>query len=359
MAAQLPDINLAGVTVGQTLLYTGMSQVISTFSPERVRRLGKPHLRILNESPVGLILTFQPSNQQVPVPAGYWGDVELNPNDDTFTYLVKYILSNAGVNLLLLTFYVPGEPLPATNVLGNSPINGAVVTPVATTANVLQGTGQIFGVTEQDDTSSLGVSWDQSTILLPTNRTALHGQALELADVRSDGTTQVGAIIIGGNLQVPNQFNKISGVALGNATGLFTNSVPGVPLVPVFAYSTAITSTATQTPITYSVPASSNALIVIRISGWVLVNNGTSGNNVAVLCGYTNPGGSAQTICFNLISSNTQVLATGSSSVVNNRYAMTTETVACQPGTTLTVTYRDPTNTPNDAVVYIIEQMNI
>ncbi len=87
-------------------------------------------LLLFNESGSGLSIQFLGSKDNHILPAGAWRKYVPNPGEEAFTWTVLYILPGAPVTQLFGTLYMPGEAVPDTGVLGNSPIGigGTVAT---------------------------------------------------------------------------------------------------------------------------------------------------------------------------------------------------------------------------------------
>src|SRR6185312_622026 len=121
--------------------------------PGRVR----PVLRLHNESGAGLLCTLNNSGQQFYLTAGGWQDCYPATGDNSLLFSVLYILPNPPVTLLLGTYYVPGEPVPAITTLGNSPIGiGGSVT--VTSVQTLSNDGNLPGTTVIEYTDSASPS---------------------------------------------------------------------------------------------------------------------------------------------------------------------------------------------------------
>jgi hypothetical protein len=90
------------------------------------------------------------------------------------------------------------------------------------------------------------------------------------------------------------------------------------------------------------------------------VANGTPGNNITFSVTFTNSNNNARTYFLSMqaaTASSTSTIFTGSNSVSNFTYTGSTPLIAVKAGTTVTVAYRDPTNTPSDTVSATIEYL--
>lgn len=96
--------------------------------------LNKPaNLFLFNESGCLLTITFEQTGNGFKLPAGGWTLTPLPMGEYQINWSVDFLLGGAPINLLVGTYYAPGEPTPSTFSLGNSPIGGNVITGAATT----------------------------------------------------------------------------------------------------------------------------------------------------------------------------------------------------------------------------------
>lgn len=113
MSIQLPTIDFTGLSVGAT----GKVQI-----PQPKVQVGElGHLRLYNESGAGLDIVFSNGHGET-VPAGAWPMFEIEPETQTFTWMITYVLPNAPVATMKMVYYFPYEGVPPTPALGNSPI---------------------------------------------------------------------------------------------------------------------------------------------------------------------------------------------------------------------------------------------
>lgn len=119
MSLNLPTINFASLAVGAT----GTVQL----PQPKVQIDEQAYLRIYNDSGCGLQITFN-DGQGESIPAGAWPTFNIGPTQTQFTWLVTYVLPNPPVTLMSMVYYFPGESVPNTPALGNSPvgIGGAI-----------------------------------------------------------------------------------------------------------------------------------------------------------------------------------------------------------------------------------------
>ena len=137
MSQNLPAVNLALASVGSSgpLSWVGL---VSQGSPSLGVRAGRPTLRLFNESGCGLDITFD-TGRSDRIPAGAWAVYQL-AGEQSLTWTVTYVLPGAPVALLLAVLYEPGEAVPDTPLLGNSPIGiGGTVNTSTTDAVINDG----------------------------------------------------------------------------------------------------------------------------------------------------------------------------------------------------------------------------
>lgn len=119
MSTMLPNKDLSSAVVG-TKDFLDLSNAAVSANPVG---LDKPyHLLLYNESGCGLQLTFDPGGATDFLPAGAWRVYALMPGSSKVTYIVQYVLTQAGVNTLVGVVYAPSERVDV-GVLGNSPVN--------------------------------------------------------------------------------------------------------------------------------------------------------------------------------------------------------------------------------------------
>lgn len=127
MSYSLDTIDLSAVSVGQG------GQV--TLDPVKFKTASNPaasqenaHIRLYNESGSFLKVWTDTSSISDYVPAGGWSTFEIEPDVAKINFSVVAKMINPPVQLLLPTYYVPGEKVPETPQLGNSPISGVTQT---------------------------------------------------------------------------------------------------------------------------------------------------------------------------------------------------------------------------------------
>lgn len=117
MSANLPVADLTGAAIG-TDVQIDFTPYLK-FDPSNME---PAHLLVFNESGCGVQLTMKQSGDGQYLPAGGWTSFEIKPNDSLLTGVVTYALPNPPVSLLHAVYFGPGETLPASYTLGNSPI---------------------------------------------------------------------------------------------------------------------------------------------------------------------------------------------------------------------------------------------
>lgn len=140
----------------------------------------------------------------------------------------------------------------------------------------------------------------------------------------------------------------------GNFTTLDNASVARATGQPTINATTAATVTSYTTP---AFPGTAFYLVLTNVN----IANGTSGNSITLKVTYTEgSSGSAKTEYIRLVASggSTEVVANGTQSFVNGVYLGNPLGVYALHGTTITVSYQDPTNTPNDSCQATIVQVN-
>ena len=143
MSFPLPSVDLTSAVAGTTgtisLNNVGVSAGGVSNNPRLIK--SPAMLALLNESGCGLQIVYSQGGQGFNLPAGAWTAVALPPGENLLTYTVLYSLTNPQVSKLLLTYYAPGEQVPQSMTLGNSPIGGST----ATAGNVLSNEAATLG----------------------------------------------------------------------------------------------------------------------------------------------------------------------------------------------------------------------
>lgn len=127
MSDQLPNVNLSTAQVGAT--GTIDFPVSGILDPSQ-----DSHIRLFNESGCGLSIQFSDGTSDF-IPAGAWPIYAVASNVAFVNWTVVYVLPSANVTLLVPIYYYPGESIPTSVVLGNSPVAGATSTSGSTLSN--------------------------------------------------------------------------------------------------------------------------------------------------------------------------------------------------------------------------------
>lgn len=230
-------------------------------------------------------------------------------------------------------------------------ISGAVA---VTTSNILLGTGQTSGLTESDLTINLNPGVNRHPRLAPTTPSP-DGAVTPVGLVPLDAS---GLPVNSAEFSVsPTGFGastplSAGGVATLKGVATVGNGVPGI----VASTGPAGVHVTTTTASTLSYTPLADGLY--RVSVWALVGNGTSGNNVACTVSYKDTTGVARTDTIPFNFSTGTSFPTGSVAIANGHYTCPSQLIPAQAGTAIIVSYRDPTNTPNDWFMAAIEWLH-
>ena len=361
MSYVISTIDLSSATVGSTgsidWSVIGLQANIGKFDST-----ARATLSFLNESGFGLQINFT-NGQQFYLPAGGWQAVGVAAECTGASYSVLYSLSNPLVTKLLVTWYAPDEAVPAAPILGNSPIGGTVTTSKAQFLDA----GVIGGFTEQDFNPSGAGSGPMliSGSPNPSGQTPYLGywdttagafrRALSWAPAPT-ASALVNILIALGVTGVTTLTGGLAQLTTYNSETLAGN---GLVVNEEDTDNLAVTTTGTKTIASYVVPATASGVATIRASGYVIVNNGVSGNNITFNVNYKDQGGSAISRSLPMFSGAAAVtIMTGAISIANSHYEGYPLTITVQQSQTVTITYNDPTNTPNDHVTGVIERLS-
>lgn len=217
-------------------------------------------------------------------------------------------------------------------------------TTAVTTAQQLQGASQTQAVTTADS-GGLG----SEPMLAPVN----NNQSLGLSARTAGGATSLAFEVTtaGLNAKLPiSQVNGITTATTGPSASL------GVAGIMRFVQSQSVAVTTQVTMLTYTAPGSTDT--TYHVSGHVVLNNGTSGNSISFKVSYTNSNNVAITHSLPMLAPLAVTLATGANSFSNATFPALVTPITAKGGTTITITYQDPTNTPNDLVTAILEELS-
>lgn len=165
MSDSIPVTSLSGVAINQSVHVDISKQIRASTLPQR-NDFQWPHLTLYNESPAGLRVVFDHTQDKVTVPAGGWLEPwPIDPDETGFTATVLYIIQvpsgvTAPVNVLLGDLYQWYEKTPSVRVLGNSPIGIANTVSSLTTKIPINTTGgNVVGIEFGPDVNS-GSDWE-------------------------------------------------------------------------------------------------------------------------------------------------------------------------------------------------------
>lgn len=121
MSILLPQIDLTTAVVG-TKFTIDLTQV--GYTSDLSNYQNKAHLRLLNDTCMGLAVTLRGIGKALYVSAGQWPTITLEPGTTLVDFICTYqILPVPSVCILSPYYYGPGEELDDLGVLGNTPQN--------------------------------------------------------------------------------------------------------------------------------------------------------------------------------------------------------------------------------------------
>lgn len=129
MSYRVPFIDMSTLAVGSTNKID--LQAILGKIPTDPTEFGSPaHIRMYNDSGSTIEVWSDNGIFEDTIPAGAWPTYAVEPGTNAIYFNVIHILPNPPIQILSLTIYGPGEQVPDTPSLGNSPvgIGGAVQT---------------------------------------------------------------------------------------------------------------------------------------------------------------------------------------------------------------------------------------
>lgn len=128
MGYAVPTINLSAYAVGQQGQMP-LAATMNKFSFSPANASLPMHLRVYNDSGSALQVWDDAGVVSDYIPAGAWPTYTIAQDTTVLNFKVIAALSaTAPITLLMATLYGPGEEVPPTPQLGNSPIGGAVNT---------------------------------------------------------------------------------------------------------------------------------------------------------------------------------------------------------------------------------------
>ena len=306
-------------------------------------------LKIHNESGVGFSCHWPLNNQTFTLPAGQWPTLYPPPNEDVLIITAVYILPNAPIDTLFADLYLPGEQVYETGALGNSPVNGGsaltnndrILDPNDGIGVLVQDTFAGGPVILQPTTNDRGIELNVVSAGGITT-TVFNGFAPSLGD-----TVEVGSNT--GNVRLRNDLDVVGPVTSVNS--LATVGSFGVPAVLVHSIAT-VNVTTLQTTHSLATVAGGTFLV----GGMFRTNNGTPPQLITFQVAYTQ-GFSNTAITDPFQGTSGGAYATiNALSIGNGFIACQPLMIRVQPGTTISIQYRDAGGTPNDSIDAFIWQ---
>lgn len=343
----------------------GGVKTISATSPVSFAQLGNQQsvawVGVINDSPFTVLADFgNGASDYIPAyQTKYYATADLGFQWfgalNVSVVSVPSNVSNAPTSDIAVALYSPGEQVSTAAV----PISRSLVSVADITAQFLEGDGQSLALTELDTVSG-------NPMLLPAN-----GAGIATA-IGARDAGNVAREVVDVAAEVENEFQVFAGNGSGgygaikgnnfyiigvvkNLSGLFTVGNTGVSGIVAKQKTTGITSTALQTVLTFSVVTEG----MYRINANYWLNNGTSPQNITFQVAITSGiGAGARTLSgLSVSQGNGPNRADGTVAHNNSMYYAGAIPVYCAAGSTITVTYRDPANTPNDAVAVYVEYL--
>lgn len=128
----------------------------------------------------------------------------------------------------------------------------------------------------------------------------------------------------------------------------------GVPVVDGLTQAQHVTATTAQTILSFTPTVTGT----YRISGYLFLNNGTSGNVLTARFSFNDPdGGGARTFFMRSDNGSSNQALNGANSFANGAYSLAPYTFRHTGGQAITVVYTDPTNTPSDFFTVFVERV--
>lgn len=301
MSFMLPDVDLSTAMVGSQgripLQTMGVGAGGVSANPSLVKN--PPTLYIHNDSGCGLGMTLKDSGTSFNLPAGAWVPVPIGAGESELDYVVKYILPNAPVNLLMIAYYAPGEAIPQTSTLGNSPVGiGGSTNNVTNTSLSNEGNAANTLVVDIGDatlaqlwkvwTDHFSISVDQSNVAHTVLQGKTAGNPLQLGQA-GDITEVLGSLIVDSVLSVGGKVTTVTGGVSGTAT--LYEVLTGTIKLSVIYFNNFKTGASAQ-PITFSTPYTAIAKVWVGgISANSQFRSGTTVRDLDVITGLGSGGG--------------------------------------------------------------------
>lgn len=250
-------------------------------------------------------------------------------------------------------YFAPNEPDPGYPMIGLSRLVNVGNAVIVGTSPILEGSGQVNGVTTRDIVGSPG-----GPGLIPaTVENTLSGTSIALVALDGNGNPKIstmlainatlaqfyGPLTVSGLLALAQNISMVCNIA--------TDGAPGVATVVKALAPTLITSTASQTVASFTPTVSG----VYRVALGFVLNNGVSGNAITVQAVYRDATGQGRSVNLVQVNGSTMLVGSGTNSFSNGSWAGQPMVFYAQAGTAISLVFRDPTNTPNDTVYGLIE----
>ena len=225
------------------------------------------------------------------------------------------------------------------------------------TSNILQGTAQSRAVTTRD---LPGIAPDKSPLLIPAiaNPTG-DTTSIGLAPLDASGNpVTTAALLLAPTLLdslAPVQCESTLAVVgkVSKVANMATDGALGVVAVPTAPAPVTVTVTTAQNIIVFTPPG----------NGWYragisfVLGNGVSGNAITAMVSYQDATGVNRGANFAMVNGSTNVIAAGITSMANGGWACEPLMFYAKTGAQITISFRDPTNTPNDTVIAVLERL--
>lgn len=189
MSEALATIDLSTILVNGTGRID-LSQLKTAYNNPSNQELG--HIRIFNDSGSTLKIRSDSGIVQDYIPAGAWVTYAIDHSTQAIDFTVISILPNAPIQLLMSTYFSPGEPIPDTPQLGNSPVGIGNSLPISAQASSVADDGRVSG-SETVEASVGGIKHisflNQGLCRLLLDATSSNQETIELVNIATGGDT--------------------------------------------------------------------------------------------------------------------------------------------------------------------------
>ena len=215
------------------------------------------------------------------------------------------------------------------------------------TSTLLEGSNQLLGVSERDVAVP---NANAGSALYPAVAQS-GGTPIGLFPADANGNPNASAGMIARPADVLAQSPLTLLGAILAVGGVTTAGAFGVPVIVASSGLVAVTLTTLQTILNFATVVNG----LYRASVYALIANSISGNACTLQASWF--AGSARTADFTLTNGATQAVAAGVTALANGGWAGAGLTFFATSGGAIQITYRDPTNTPNDTVIAVLERL--